>query len=235
MSKAIHAYSLKRMESTTSEVPGRQRLIDAAIRCFAASGFDVSVRAIAATADVTAGLIRHHFGSKEELRRSCDDEVLLRYRTLKSSGIRQAPGPLLASVAHDAESGALLVYVVRAVSAGGPSARRFYEHFLDETRGVMAEAKAAGLVKPSRDEDARTRQLVSMLLGAYIVEFAQSPQIDTADPAGVLNRVMSENVLPLLEILTHGVLTDSRFLDASIAYTENERPRTATDDEGGEP
>ena len=46
----------------------RARLLDAAIKCFARSGFDgTSVRAIADEAGVTFQLIRHHFGSKEDL------------------------------------------------------------------------------------------------------------------------------------------------------------------------
>jgi TetR/AcrR family transcriptional regulator len=47
---------------------GRQRLIEAALRVFAAQGFRAAnLRAIAADAGVDAALVAHHFGSKEQL------------------------------------------------------------------------------------------------------------------------------------------------------------------------
>jgi AcrR family transcriptional regulator len=52
------------------------RLRDAAIARFGRDGFAVGLRAIAAHAGVTAALIVHHFGSKEGLRRACDEHVL---------------------------------------------------------------------------------------------------------------------------------------------------------------
>lgn len=47
---------------------GRQRLIDATLRCLAEHGYHRStVRKIADTAGVTAGLLRHYFDGKDEL------------------------------------------------------------------------------------------------------------------------------------------------------------------------
>jgi TetR/AcrR family transcriptional regulator len=47
---------------------GRQRLIEAALRVFAAQGFRAAnLRGIAAEAGVDAALVAHHFGSKEQL------------------------------------------------------------------------------------------------------------------------------------------------------------------------
>lgn len=214
------------------ESSGRSRLIDAAIGCFAATGFDVSVRTIAQRAGVTAGLIRHHFGSKDELRRSCDDEVLRRYRELKVTSMRRSPGPMFGDVAADPEGGILLAYVVRAVSVGGAPARRFFDHFVEESRAVMAEAVDSGLVIPSDDDDARTRQLVAMLLGSYIVQFALDPALDIDEPGGTLQRAMGTNMLPLLEIFTHGVFSDDRYLAAYREYVEHDAPQSAESREG---
>lgn len=60
------------MGTTHEDLTGRARLRDAAIESFAAAGFDESLRAIAIRAGVSAGLVRHHFGSKEKLRAECD-------------------------------------------------------------------------------------------------------------------------------------------------------------------
>lgn len=66
-------------------------MCDAAIVAFAAQGFDVSLRAIAARAGFTTGLVRHHFGSKEALRAECDATVLERYRRMKEDSLEASP------------------------------------------------------------------------------------------------------------------------------------------------
>ena len=67
MSPALHA---------ASDLTAAARIRQAAIIRFAQDGFGVGLRTIAADAGVTAGLITHHFGSKEGLRQACDAEVL---------------------------------------------------------------------------------------------------------------------------------------------------------------
>ena len=51
------------------------RIRDAAIELFGSRGFDVGVRAIAEAAGVSPGLVIHHFGSKDGLRKACDDYI----------------------------------------------------------------------------------------------------------------------------------------------------------------
>lgn len=56
---------------------GRQALLQAATRAFAAYGFDgADVRSIAAAGGVSANLIRVHFGSKAELWDACLDAIV---------------------------------------------------------------------------------------------------------------------------------------------------------------
>ena len=53
------------------DLTARARIRDAAIRHFADEGYErTTIRGIAVTAGVSPGLLRHHFGSKEELRRA---------------------------------------------------------------------------------------------------------------------------------------------------------------------
>nr|QKV49800.1 transcriptional regulator [Streptomyces sp.] len=59
------------------DLTARARIRDAALKHFAESGFSgATIREIAKTAGVSPGLVRHHFGSKEGLRRVCDTYVL---------------------------------------------------------------------------------------------------------------------------------------------------------------
>lgn len=56
---------------------GKDRILDEAMRLFAERGFDsVTVRDIASEAEVSVGLINHHFGSKEGLREAVDRKFI---------------------------------------------------------------------------------------------------------------------------------------------------------------
>ena len=58
------------------DLTARARIREAALMHFAEEGYErATVRAIARSAGVSPGLLRHHYGSKEELRTACDDYV----------------------------------------------------------------------------------------------------------------------------------------------------------------
>jgi len=66
----------------------RARIRDAALTTFAARGFDgATIREIARRAKVSSGLVRHHFGSKEDLRAACDDFALARIIEIKERAV----------------------------------------------------------------------------------------------------------------------------------------------------
>lgn len=78
------------MARTTTRRTGRQtadvaaltraRILEAALQHFAEKGFEgASLRAIAADAETTHGLIRHHFGTKEDLWRAMVDAFVGRF------------------------------------------------------------------------------------------------------------------------------------------------------------
>lgn len=68
---------------------GRERILDEAMRLFAEKGFDsVTVRDIAAEAEVSVGLINHHFGSKEGLREAVDRKFIEQFEE-----VLQPPDP----------------------------------------------------------------------------------------------------------------------------------------------
>ena len=65
------------MRSADGDVTTRARIRDAAITLFGQRGFArATVRGIAAAAEVSPGLVIHHFGTKDGLRRACDTHVL---------------------------------------------------------------------------------------------------------------------------------------------------------------
>ncbi|MGN9844218.1 TetR/AcrR family transcriptional regulator [Nonomuraea sp. H19] len=59
------------------DLTARARIRDAALRHFGEHGFErATTRAIAETAGVSPGLLRHHFGSKQALREACDAHLV---------------------------------------------------------------------------------------------------------------------------------------------------------------
>jgi AcrR family transcriptional regulator len=64
-------------ERVRPEAPPIERIRDAAMRSFATQGFSrTSLRAVAASAGVSLGLVQHHFATKEGLIKAVDDHVL---------------------------------------------------------------------------------------------------------------------------------------------------------------
>lgn len=224
MRPAGHAYSLLvvRTASTPSEraasdLTARARVRDAAVECFAEVGFDAPFRTIAERAGVSPGLITHHFGSKAALRAECDAEVLRRYRAVKADGVARPSAHLLDALTAPGMSATLLVYVLRAVLAGGRAGQEFLEHLIDDARAVMAQGVAVGLVRPSRDEEARLRYLTYQSVGALIVQFVTAPDRSPEAFVGSLAGAQ-DTILPTLELFTEGLLADRRLLDDYLAY-----------------
>jgi len=199
-----------------SERTARDRLRDAAVDCFAAQGFGATVRDIAAHAGVTAGLITHHFGSKDALRAACDDEVLRRIRELKEDGIRRPPEQQIAMIGELDEQGATLAYALRLVRGGGPAARAFLRREIEDATQYMTDAVRAGILKPSRDEAARARYLVTAQFGGMLLQ-ADLLGLDLADSRTLVRELTKRTSLAALEVYTGGLLTDRSLLDRYLA------------------
>lgn len=206
------------MSTAREDLTGRARLRDAAIECFAAHGFDESLRAIAARAQVSAGLVRHHFGSKEALRAECDATVLARYRALKNESLKASPRQLFAQFPSSREGGILLVYILRSVREGGEAGRDFIEHMVAEALEFSRDAVERGIIISSRDEEARVRFLVQQSIGAMVVSFAMRPGTPLDDFGAVMERYYAEAVLPTLELYTEGLFTSREYLDEYLAF-----------------
>ncbi|GAA5226893.1 TetR family transcriptional regulator [Paeniglutamicibacter antarcticus] len=188
------------MSAAYGDLTGLDRLRDAAIERFAAYGFDVSLRSVASRAGVSAGLVRHHFGSKEVLRAEYDATVLKWYRLLKQETLKTAPDQLFARLPSSQECGILLVYILRSPREGGAAGRDFIERLVAETLGTVRGAVSRGIVIPSRGEEARVRFLVQQSLGAMLVGLAVFPCTALEVFGAVMEQYYAEAMLPTLEL-----------------------------------
>ncbi|MES1169698.1 MAG: TetR family transcriptional regulator, partial [Leifsonia sp.] len=213
----------------SEDITARARLRDAAIECFALRGFDASVREIAARAGVSAGLVRHHFGTKDALRAECDAEVIRRYRDLKVEGIRMSPTQTMAALSQLDDFAPMFVYILRSVRDGGPVGREFIESMIAEAEIFSEDAVREGLLKPSRDPAARARYLVTSSLGGLLVQLTLMPDLDLSDIGSAIRRLTESITLPTLELYTEGVLADRSVLDEYLAHSPG--PPSVRDDE----
>lgn len=211
-----------------SDLTARARIRDAAIGCFAEEGFGASFRTIAQRAGVSPGLITHHFGSKDRLRAECDAEVLRRYTDVKMDAVDRPTDHLISSLIAPGFAASLVVYMLRAIHAGGQPARDFLERVVDDARGVMAHSVQAGMVKPSRDEEARLRYLTYQTLGALLVQFLTSPGTTPEAFVASIQAGQQDQVLPTLELFTEGFLADRTLLDDYLTYL-HDRAKGTTD------
>ena len=79
-------------EAVTDDRTAKARIRDAAIECFARDGIDgTTARKVATSAEVSPGLVIHHFGSMEGLRSACDRYVAATIRDYKRNAISAGP------------------------------------------------------------------------------------------------------------------------------------------------
>src|SRR6202158_5349236 len=199
------------------------RIRDAAIEQFGEHGFSVGLRAIAETAGVSAALVIHHFGSKEGLRKACDDYVAEEIRSEKSEAIQSDdPATWFAQMAEIESFAPLMAYLVRSMQSGSELAKTLWRRMIANAQEYMEEGVRAGTIKPSRDPQARAKYLAISGGGGFLLYLQMHD--NPTDLRAVLRDYGEEMVLPPLEVYTEGLMTDSTMFDAFVAQSEKDIP-----------
>ena len=192
------------------------RIRDAAIEQFGQQGFDVGLRAIAEAAGVSAALVIHHFGSKDGLRKACDDYIADEIRSGKSEAMRSTdPATWFAQMAEIESYAPLMAYLMRSMQTGGDLAKTLWQKMIDDAEAYLDDGVRTGLLKPSRDPAARAKYL-SITGGGGFLLYVQMHENPT-DLRAVLRDYAREMVLPALEIYTEGLMADRTMYDAFLA------------------
>jgi AcrR family transcriptional regulator len=200
----------------SADLTAAARIRDAAIEQFGQHGFDVGLRAIAEAAGVSAALVIHHFGSKEGLRKACDDYIAEEIRSGKSEAMRSTdPATWFAQMAEIESYAPLMAYLVRSMQTGGELAKALWQKMIDDAEAYLDDGVRTGLLKPSRDPRARAKYL-SMTGGGGFLLYLQMHENPT-DLRAVLRDYAREMTLPALEIYTDGLMADSTMYDAFLA------------------
>ncbi|HEV7582606.1 MAG TPA: TetR family transcriptional regulator [Mycobacterium sp.] len=206
----------------SADLTASARIRDAAIDQFAQHGFAVGLRTIAEAAGVSAALVIHHFGSKEGLRKACDDYVAEEIRNSKSEALTSNdPASWLGQMAEIESYAALTGYVVRSLQTGGELAMMLWQRMIENAEEYFADGVRAGTIKASRDPHGRAKYLAITSGGGLLLYIQMHPT--PTDLRAVLRDYARDMVLPALEIYTDGLMADRTMYDAFLA----------ADDQGG--
>ncbi|MFE7173267.1 TetR/AcrR family transcriptional regulator [Streptomyces sp. NPDC057616] len=169
------------MRSIRDDRTTRAVIRDEALRLFAASGPEVvTVRQIAAAANVSPGLVVHHFGSKEGLRQEVDQYVLAFFEAMIGDLTGEGGAELLdpeagasslseAFARHLPDNSPLPGYLRRLLLSDSDAGRLLFRHLFDLTRGALDGLAAAGLASPGKDPAARAAVLLANDLALFLL------------------------------------------------------------------
>lgn len=194
--------------SPDSDLTAAARIRNAALIRFARDGFDAGLRAIATDAGVTAGLITHHFGSKDGLRRACDAEVLrLTVEVKSASTYFGGPVDLMTQMSQVEEYIPATAYAMRSIVEGGELATELLDLFVKDSVAYTAAAVEAGTITPSHNEEARARYLLYSGFGALLL-FARYEASDPGDVEAVTREFIARYGPVTAELYSRPLFTD---------------------------
>lgn len=174
---------------SAGDLTAKARIRNAALSLFAQRGEDgTSMRAIAAAADVTVGLVVHHYGTKDGLREAVDSLIVELFATTLSStpatgAAREVVGLRDAAVAQMLSANPDIVdYLRRALLTGQGSPGDVLSRLTVLTADQVRALRGAGLASTDRSVTEQTvttlvrqfgRLLLQPLVNRIVDEFGE--------------------------------------------------------------
>lgn len=214
-----------RLMVNTQDLTTQARIRDAAIELIGQVGFQhVTIRQIAQTAGVSAGLVIHHFGSKQGLRQACDAHVQ-QVLTASIGDLRSyGPSSILSALAHADQLLPVARYGTRTLRDGGPLAQELFDQLVDGTEGWLQQTIDTGEVRAPTDMRAMATLLVCVSLGIHFLERYLVPDLPAEQRAQAM---MNSVTTAAVELYTNGLFTTSEYLDA-FRHRTNGHPGLAS-------
>ena len=152
------------------DLTGRARIRDAALLEFAEHGTKgATIRGIAKAAGVSPALVQHHFGTKEALRRECDEYVIEVIRETKQEALGGGmadPGFLAIAMRT-----ALPVqrYLARALTDGSEAANTLFDDAVAFSEEIL-ERGTPGMARPATEDlHAYATVMTAMSVGMVVL------------------------------------------------------------------
>ncbi len=204
----------------SGEPSARTRIRDAALERFGRDGVNrVTIRAIALDAGVSPALVVHHFGSKEALRRECDAHVVATMRGDGTDRMAEAAAGNAQGLSRMLDAAApVRRYLARAFLDGSPEAAALFDEIVDLTAAWLAEGAREGWVRPTGHPRTRAAVYVTWLLAPLAFDRHLARVLGAEDLHDVDATLRFSRAA--IEMLTHGLFTGERVLDAWDAVGE---------------
>ena len=179
------------------------RIREAAIALFAERGFArATVRSIAEAAEVSPGLVIHHFGSKEGLREACDEHVFDALTEAKRQDVRGA-APLAVGLFQDPTSLSYIFYLTRSLLDPTGQGQRFFDHYVETIEEILQTGFEGYEFRVAEDRRAQATALAMVALGPVLLEDRIRHCLQTNDFTGSMKRL-----IPVLtDLYTHGFIS----------------------------
>ncbi|MEV6774110.1 helix-turn-helix domain-containing protein [Nocardia sp. NPDC051030] len=167
--------------ATNDDLTAKARIRNAAMDLFAQFGDSrVSLRAVAAEAGVTLGLVQHHFKTKAGLRDAVDKLIVDYFAqavasippTGTATEVAAARDEAVRRMLHD--NPPVVNYVRRTVLEPSETRMHLLEALIDLTRSEVTALREAGLASTTRRE---STQIVAVLLRQF-GELLLAPMLD---------------------------------------------------------
>lgn len=218
------------------DLTARARIRDAAMAQFAERGFrDTTMKRVAEAAGVSTGLVQHHFGTKDGLRRACDDvaaEVIRRQMDLIDDVDSAVANPDFASALY-AKSPLLIRYLIRLLVEGSPVAASLFDQMASGTERFLTESRPDLFPPGSQKARDGATMMGVMHLGSAVLheQVSRRMDVDVWDRASAprLGLVMLDVYLAMADWITSDTGVQAR---AAVAgYLDHLAPRTAEHDQ----
>lgn len=201
---------MRSIQLEQDDLTTKARLRETALALFAEHGIAAtSLRSIAAAAGVSPGLVIHHFGSKDGLRRAVDAVVVKRITAALSevpigtsgANLIDQRAEVLARVLRPQP--ALLQYIAQALSESGAAAGELFT-LLYATASADQALADAGVIRADSDPLWRALQQLVLIIGPLLLRPLIEQQLGGPlfEP-GNFERWMRANA----DLLKHGLYT----------------------------
>lgn len=196
--------------SSRGDLTAKARIRNAALELFAAKGTSsTTMRQVAQAAGVTPGLVVHHYGSKEGLRREVDDMLIDRVsRTLDEVSTDGSPREVaerrnerLAKLFH--ENPVLVDYLRRSLLGSSEASDALFKRTLEFAWTEIRSLREAGLTRTDVELDVHALGVVMRMLGPLLLQ----PLVDHMERHMQMTSdsedVSEQNPLPSIEVVVH--------------------------------
>lgn len=162
---------------------------------------------IAAEAGVSAALVMHHYGSKDNLRVACDRHVAALVREAKQEAVAAGTGMDATAQLRAFDDGApLLRYLARSLVDGSPHVADLVDEMVTDAVGYIRQAVDNGLMTPSDDPHGRAAGVLRGQRRTLLLWSLALPVVTTMDMDVAVTGVLAGGTGLFLLGLAYGAI-----------------------------